>query len=87
MATGERPAYRMVVGKSNIAVLWHAVSKGKGMKYLSGNLDVTNLREALKTEKTKIVKDFKTKEDHETIRVAMFDASKDKAKSNGNSPL
>lgn len=74
---GKMPSYRLVIGKSNVGVLWETQSKS-GKKYFSGNIDVTALRNAIREKGTKqqqvVVDRLGTRDTHEVIRVAMFDA-------------
>jgi hypothetical protein len=75
---GKRPTYNLVIGKRKVGALWDAVAKNTGQKYFSGDIDVTALRDAVKekgTKKKQVSMDKSgRKEDHDTIRVAMFDA-------------
>jgi uncharacterized protein (DUF736 family) len=76
---GKRPQYRLVIGKRTVGTLWTATSKG-GLDYHSGDIDVTALRAAikeatLKQKSVRVNKEGKT-EEHDTCRVAMFDATK-----------
>lgn len=77
---GKRPVYRLVIGKRQVGTLWTAQSKDGKTNYHSGDIDVSALKEAVKEKGTKskkirISKDGQT-EDHDTIRVAMFDAQR-----------
>lgn len=80
---GKIPSYRLVIGKSNVGVLWEAVSKS-GKKYFSGNIDVTALRQAIREKGTKSaqvsVDRTGKKEVHDVIRVAMFDAQQNNSR-------
>lgn len=85
---GKRPTYNLVIGKRKIGALWDAVAKNTGQKYFSGDIDVTALREAVKEKGTKqkqvSVDKSGKKEDHDTIRVAMFDAIRPQQGSSGS---
>jgi len=75
---GKRPQYRLVIGKRNVGTLWNAESKN-GMKYFSGYIDVSAMRSALRdaTIKKRLVSVNKAgdKEEHDTCRIAMFNAN------------
>jgi len=87
---GKMPSHRLVIGKRTIGTLWAANSKA-GLAYHSGDLDITALRQALKDEADKVKKkqvrvsrDGATAE-HETIRVALFNAQKSSQGSSSSS--
>ena len=82
MAEKKLPSYRVVLGKATVGTLWASVAKS-GTKYHSGFLDLTALRGAVAGEKktnkqVRVSRDGGT-EEHETVRIAMFDAFKPKA--------
>lgn len=75
---GKRPVYRMVIGKRTVGVLWDAVAAKSGLKYFSGNIDVTELKSSVAEKGTqkksvRINREGATAE-HDMIRVALFEA-------------
>jgi hypothetical protein len=75
---GKRPTYRLVIGRRTVGVLWDAVAAKSGLKYFSGNIDVTELKSAVAEKGTqrksvRVGRDGATAE-HDLIRVALFEA-------------
>lgn len=86
---GKRPTYRIVIGKRTVGVLWDAVAAKSGLKYHSGNIDVTELKSAVSEKGTqkksvRVNREGATAE-HDMIRVALFEAKNDKQETKSGS--
>lgn len=85
---GKIPSHDLVVGKRNVGALWDSESK-KGLKYHSGYLDVSAIKELVSDEsvtKSRTVKnkDGSTRE-IKAMRVAMFKRTPREKKASGDS--